>query len=346
MKLSVIIPLYNNARYLQTCFDALGVQGIDRSSYEVIVVDDGSMDDGGILADEIAGKWDNVSVIHQENRGSGVARNVGMDIAKGEYIHFVDPDDQVMPGAYKYLFDRILQTSPDLVYFDFGNDIYTEDGVCEGCITYSGSIRDYVRANHIRPYSWMKLYRRQYLMKNNIRFPSLRTRQDIPFTWDMMRYDGTMVVTDAKLYSYTTNPQGASYRRDVEHVKRTVNDLVVVNEKLKEYSRDFEGVLSARNVRSFNYHLLFNRILCTPYSYKEIKILFPRCAKIGINHLNGRKILWPIDFLYHHPAVYYIFQYLIMKLYFSKIKNPPTDEGNFIKRRLKETKRKKRYEIK
>lgn len=336
MKLSVIIPLYNNAQYLQACIDSLALQGIGHSEFEIIIVDDGSTDGSAEMADDIAGQWDNVQVIHQPNSGSGVARNIGMDICCGEYIHFVDADDQVMPGAYRYLFDHTLTTSPDIVYFDFGENCYTRDYTIEGKITYRGGIRDFVKDYHIRPNVWLKLYRKGYLQKHNLRLPSLRTRQDLVFTWDMMRYDGTMIVSNAKLYSYTINRKGVTYSRDPQHVKRTVYTLVTVNEMLKEYSRDYVGYWDATRVRTYNYKVLFNRILCTHFSLRELRALFPRCARIGTTHIYTSRFYHTIDFLYHHPLFYFTFQKLILWYYFRRYPVPATNRGDLIDHRLAE----------
>lgn len=334
MKLSVIIPLYNNAASLPACINSLALQGIDREEYEVIIVDDGSTDNSLAIAREIATRWDNMRVIHQDNKGSGESRNLGMDEAKGEYIHFVDADDQVMPGAYRFLFDNTLMHSPDIVYFDFGKNIYTENYSIDGRVVYSGSIRDYIKNNHVRPYAWIKFHRRDFLLKNHLRFPSLRTRQDIVFNWDMLRHDGTVVVTDARLYSYTINPNGATYGRDVKHIKMTVGNLVKVNEILKEFTTDYEGYYRFKRVCIYNYQVLFNRILCSPYTLSEINEIFPRCAAIGIDHLSKMRQLKVINFIYHHPLMYHMFQSLIMKVYFKCCPIPVNARGDMIDHRL------------
>lgn len=334
VKLSVIIPLYNNEKHLQACIDSLSLQGVSKEDFEIIIVDDGSTDKSLELARRIAKDWENMRVVHQENQGSGVARNVGLDVAQGEYIHFVDADDRVLPGAYRFLFDKTLSLSPDMVYFDFVDNQYDLNHICDGKIVYSGRIREYIKNHHVRPLVWLKFFRHEYLLKNNLRLPSIRTRHDVAYTWDMMRYDGTMVVTNAKLYSHIINPDGATYCRNVKHVKETVDNLVSVNEKLKEYSEDYKGFTRFRRVADFYYFVQFNRILCTPFSCMEIRNLFPRCAKIGLTHLSCYNFFKLVDFLYHHPLIYFLFQKLILKFYFSRYKVPLNDRGDLLRGRL------------
>ena len=90
---SVIIPVYNVEKYLVACIDSLMCQG--DLSMEFILVDDGSTDLSGKIADEYAKKEDRIKVIHQENGGASAARNAGLDVAQGEYIAFLDSEDWI-----------------------------------------------------------------------------------------------------------------------------------------------------------------------------------------------------------------------------------------------------------
>ena len=91
--MSVIIPVYNVEKYLTVCIDSLMSQGDLRM--EIILVNDGSTDLSGEIADEYAKKEGRIKVIHQENGGASAARNTGLDIASGEYIAFLDSDDWI-----------------------------------------------------------------------------------------------------------------------------------------------------------------------------------------------------------------------------------------------------------
>lgn len=334
MIFSTIIALYNNAPYLENCIRSLYLQNLQEEDFEVIIVDDGSTDGGGEMAERLAQKFSNLKVIHQTRSFSGIARNTGVDAAKGDYIHFVDADDHVMPGAYRFLQEKALTEHPDLVYFSYGENSYAEDSIVEGEITYVGTIRDYIRGHHVRPTVWNKLFKRNYLLKSGVRFLGLRTRQDIVFNWDLLRHDGTMVVSNAKLYSYTLNYSGATRKREVKHMKSTVENLIFACEKLKEFSGDYQNLLPVIRVADYNYHVLFNRILCTPYTNKEIRIIFDQCAKIGTNHLINSKLNRVVNFLYHHPELYICFLNLIAKLYFSRY-SFSQNQADFLHERLK-----------
>ena len=140
MKLSIIVPIYNVAPYLRKCVDSLLAQDI--IDYEIILVDDGSTDDSGAIADEIVreaignGQWviDNetnsqspiansptLRVIHQANAGLSAARNSGIAVAQGEYIMFVDSDDYLQPNVLGALMEQVRRDNLDVLRFNYQN---------------------------------------------------------------------------------------------------------------------------------------------------------------------------------------------------------------------------------
>ena len=105
--ISVIVPIYNTEKYLAKCLDSLINQTFQ--SLEIILIDDGSIDNSGKICDEYALNDDRIKVIHKENGGVSSARNAGLDLATGSYIAFVDPDDYIDPDMYATC---LLYTSP------------------------------------------------------------------------------------------------------------------------------------------------------------------------------------------------------------------------------------------
>ena len=102
---SVIVPVYNVKRYIKECL--WSIAGQSYLNIEAIVVDDGSWDGSGALCDEIAAKYPNMSIIHQENQGVAKARKRGVNAAKGEYVCFVDADDFIEPDYCRNLVQQI-----------------------------------------------------------------------------------------------------------------------------------------------------------------------------------------------------------------------------------------------
>ena len=111
--LSIIMPVYNAAKYLAGAVDSVLHQTFHK--FELILVDDGSSDGSGELCDALASTDSRIRVIHQANAGVAAARNVGLDAAIGEYIGWVDSDDLVHPEMYRIMLTLMEQYSADIV---------------------------------------------------------------------------------------------------------------------------------------------------------------------------------------------------------------------------------------
>ena len=119
-KISVIVPVYNVEKYLHECVDSVLAQTF--TDFELILVNDGSQDNSGAICDEYASKDERIIIIHQNNQGQAAARNAGVAIAKGEWIHFLDSDDLIHPQMLEILYgavDENTQISACDLYKDF-----------------------------------------------------------------------------------------------------------------------------------------------------------------------------------------------------------------------------------
>lgn len=129
IKLSIIVPIYNVEPYLRKCVDSLLAQ--DYQDYEIILVDDGSTDNSGVICDEYASlnslthsrinSLPEIRVIHQKNGGLSAARNTGIAVARGEYIMFVDSDDYIEPNVLGGLLAQAERERLDVLRFDYLN---------------------------------------------------------------------------------------------------------------------------------------------------------------------------------------------------------------------------------
>ena len=115
--ISVIIPIYKVEQYLRKCVDSVLLQTY--ANLEIILVDDGSPDNCGKICDEYAEKDSRIKVIHKTNGGLSSARNSGLDIAKGDYIGFIDSDDWIEPDMYEHLLNDLLHSGSNIAMCDF-----------------------------------------------------------------------------------------------------------------------------------------------------------------------------------------------------------------------------------
>lgn len=123
--ISIIVPVYKVEKYLPKCIESILNQTY--KDFELVLIDDGSPDDCPQICDEYAAKDERIIVIHQKNRGVSAARNAGLNIAKGEYIGFVDSDDFIEPKMYELMLQAIQNNQVDLAVC--GYDYVDEDGI-------------------------------------------------------------------------------------------------------------------------------------------------------------------------------------------------------------------------
>ena len=127
MKLSIIIPIYNVEQYLRKCVDSVLQQDLQSSDYEIILVDDGSPDECSAICDEYAHKSQEsrdksremplIQVVHRENGGLSAARNSGIEVARGEYVMFVDSDDYIESNVLGGLMEQVERDNLDVLRY-------------------------------------------------------------------------------------------------------------------------------------------------------------------------------------------------------------------------------------
>lgn len=189
---SVVIPVYNSAKYLRECLDSIIAQTF--SDWEVVAVDDGSSDDSPAILDEYATKDSRIKVIHKANGGVSAARNDGLGAACGDYVLFVDSDDLLLANALDVLYKKTSSENADVTFGDhlsfqgddcpekdrryifFNKPFATSDRETivqiQQTVLYRGFSPYYSeRSGYLLATPWAKLFRRQLLEENGIRFP-------------------------------------------------------------------------------------------------------------------------------------------------------------------------------
>ena len=162
IKVSVIIPVYQVEQYLERAVDSVLAQSLDE--LEIILVDDGSEDASGWICDCYARTYpQKIRVIHKENEGLGMARNTGVELARGEYIAFLDSDDTAEPQMYQKMYEKAMEEDYDMVMCDV-RILYVEEGKESVVQTFAEKdidLAEYlIRGNNIT-YSVNKLYARR-----------------------------------------------------------------------------------------------------------------------------------------------------------------------------------------
>lgn len=210
INLSVIIPVYNVENTLRRCIDSVLMQGVE--GMEIILVDDGSTDNSPSICDEYGGEG-RATVVHQKNGGLSSARNTGIELAKGEYITFIDSDDYLYGNTYRQLLP-LMAGGCDIV--EFPVDRETPNGVVRlsfGQHEFNDMREYWIEGRaYAHTYAWNKIYRRELF--RNVRYPEGEVFEDVPTLWRVLRYAHMVRTVETGCYRYTLNPAGITQQAD------------------------------------------------------------------------------------------------------------------------------------
>jgi glycosyltransferase involved in cell wall biosynthesis len=249
-KVSVIIPVYNTAPYLRRCLDSVVAQTL--RDIEIICVNDATTDNAGEILREYVSRDERIKIIEfTENRGVSVARNIGIDIAKGEYIGFVDSDDYIDLSFYETLYRKAVQSSVEVVK---GNIQLIDYASGETIISKFYDINDQIRKSKAYFYHSFTtaIYKLGFIHKNNIRFPeSIGRFEDPYFSIKVAIYAKHLVIADNVNYYYTKHAQS-----------ETSKDTTPINavEYIDAAKRILEFINTAM-ISNMHHHIVYDFVL-------------------------------------------------------------------------------------
>lgn len=222
-RVSVIVPMYNVECYLDQCVRSLFAQTL--KDIEIILVDDGSPDNCGQMAENYAKKDKRVKVVHRANGGLGPARNSGMEVASGEYIGFVDSDDWVEPQMYAELVAAADRTNADVCFSGIqltvngvkgdrtpnpfaGRLLIGQDEIFEMRRSFYGGIPDKNLWEPVPLSVWTAVYRREFIERHDIRFRAIRS-EDKFFNTAVCRAASRVTAIGETRYNYRKDGQAS-----------------------------------------------------------------------------------------------------------------------------------------
>lgn len=225
MRLSFILPCYNVGRFIGDCLDSIYAQNLLEDEFEVICVNDCSTDNTREVIVSKQKAHGNLILLDQpRNMYSGAARNRGLDVARGDYIWFVDSDDKVKPGMARHLLDLAYAENLDLLLFNF-------DEFCDGTPDKYNQVKDIFGDTDVMTGNdfveqkfqcslkrlsllWLRLFRRSLIEKNKIRFPDLYISQDCPFAWETLLMAERVKSISERCYDYRLNSQSITAKKN------------------------------------------------------------------------------------------------------------------------------------
>ncbi len=215
-KISVLVPVYNVERTLKRCVESILNQTFQ--DFEVILIDDGSTDASGQICDWYAEQNPKIRVIHKTNEGLGPTRNCGVYAAKGEFLYHCDSDDWLKPDLLEKTYRTIIETDSDVVVF--GYEIFTENHgetipyksvyVNSALYTNPDEVRDFFVREYYNFFIVLsacnRLYRRSFILENDLFFPAQRRCQDMAYSLLLFDHIQRLATIRETYYCYTIEP--------------------------------------------------------------------------------------------------------------------------------------------
>lgn len=202
-KISIIIPVYNTEKFLPLCIDSILSQSY--SDFELLLVNDGSIDNSGSICDEYAEKDSRIRVFHQENKGVSRARNVGLSNAKGKWIFFCDSDDHLSSNDGLFNLHKYFDQNISLIQFSHSN---VKSGIIQSYNNQKEENQiltklDFIRYGSFKKELWKQLFKRSIIEKHNLRFlENISYAEDWEFVIQYVQYVDSVVVSPNIIYNH------------------------------------------------------------------------------------------------------------------------------------------------
>lgn len=332
-QISVIVPVYNVGDYLQRCIESILNQTF--IDFELIIVDDGSVEDSGIKCDEFMQIDSRIKVIHRCNGGVASARNLGLNVVLGQYVYFCDSDDYLEFDCLMSLYTEALLQDSDCLVMDY----YTQNGDIEKIFNHSldnvvfNSVKD--RVDYIEEYVlkskvgwalWMKLFRTSIIKNNKIKMCETCENygEDFSFFLAFLLFSKNISFLNYAGYHYNVFREGSITIKAEQNIN--LNALNEVSLFFHSYLMTINKKISgSRNYCKTHFLLLYHQLIRL-YSL-DLKTLSEECKRIEqryrynmlairfICKRNGKELVGYVDNVFEIKNLYFYSVHLNYKLY-------------------------------
>ena len=302
--ISVIVPVYNIEKYLPRCIDSI----LDQTykNWEAIFINDGSTDNSLKILEEYKKKDERIKIIDKKNAGSGAARNDGIEKSRGEYIAFLDSDDWYEKNFLEKLYNNLIENNSDV-------------SMCNPKMTYdniekNSRINTYFFKNIelektskeilgilAMPVVWNKLYKKDIIVKNKIKFPNYSFCEDVEFLYKTFLYVNKISKIEDDLYNY--------YQREDSTTKKikeeSIEQLYQVLKNIENYIKNnFNSKLAIFYLYKIQFIYSISLTLLTRIDNDEIlKKKINKENNFEVKNINKKLILTNKKILIYYIAI-------------------------------------------
>ena len=272
-KISIIIPVYNTAKYLRNCLDSIIRQTLQE--IEIILVDDCSTDGSGEICDQYAALDGRIVVIHNSmNIRQGKSRNIGIELAKGEYIGFIDSDDYIENDFFECLYKAAHIHAMDIAKAE------CIQIMSDGSQKKSSSLNDNIKKGISQGLPifvtftyehWSAIYKKSLFSNPEVRYPDIRNGQDVIFLMIITYYAQSITLTDKTHYYYRIHPESTVSVKSEEFYKSALQCFKLQSE-----------FLNSHPMNKVHYELIFHKLYLTLIRHLDTLKLSPEPWTIKI----------------------------------------------------------------
>jgi glycosyltransferase involved in cell wall biosynthesis len=239
MWLSIIIPVYNVEKYISKCLTSAINQGIDPNDYEIIIVNDGSTDGSYKIAEHFATLYTHVKLIDKENGGVSSARNVGLNLAAGKYVYFLDSDDFLISNSFKKIIETCESHNLDVLTFEsssFSSAASTDNSISTNTNFDTSSNQEklsdvttgevYVANMNYGGEVWLYVINHKFLKTSGIKFVEGKLLEDAIFTISVFLVAKRMAHLKLDAHRYRVAAGSAMTNKESSHYLQIIRDLL------------------------------------------------------------------------------------------------------------------------
>jgi glycosyltransferase involved in cell wall biosynthesis len=330
-KISIVIPMYNVANYLEKSISSVFNQGMDVTEFELILVNDGSTDSSLEVAQEFVKNKSNVKIISQVNKGLGGARNTGINNSEGLYILFLDADDWFLPNCISKLFEIAIQNKLEILEFGAQGVLlngqikfehsFESGNVLNGFEYYNNCVTLHSACN--------KMYSKDFIYSNNLRFTEHIYIEDFEFNTRALSKAKRVMGFGDIVAQFLQSPNSITRNQSLSVAKKRIDDLTIVLEKTKNCYLLENNPLNADTFVFFNQRLtflnisIFFQVIKNSLEFKDMKqirsdLQFKELLYINFRLKNRSKEIFRL--LLRHCFFLFLFIIPILKINSFKLK--------------------------
>jgi glycosyltransferase involved in cell wall biosynthesis len=294
MNLSIIIPCYNAENHIERCLTSLVNQNFKPIDYEIIIIDDGSTDNSIKVIENFKNTHNNILLFKQVNKGQGYCRNRAIDLAKGDYIYFIDADDYLAHNSFHLVFDYLVTHKLDVVGFKtkITNELNlfdTSTTETPNGITITTGADFILKNKKHRLEAWWYIIKREYLIDSGFKFEEGKFLEDVVFTFKILNGSKRFAFLPMDIHRYVQNPNSTMQNETHQHLKRLIDGYLSLIFRLDDLKKEiynhntdnrYDVLKNVKYLSNSNTFYLFFKITKSNYSIKKINHILNQLIKI------------------------------------------------------------------